>query len=105
MAAKAEGAFRSTARPDRPQVNADGRQDGDMENRQDALRELFGLFKLQGNAPKSKIEDASATAALVADDCVGVGSDHGDTFRFALNCEGRLRDRRGKLLSQSPSRG
>ena len=59
-----------------------------MENCQDALGEFFRLLKFQGNAAKSEIEYARATAALVADDGIGVGSDHGNAFSFALNREG-----------------
>ena len=105
MAAKAEGAFSGAAGPDRPQVDADGRKNRDMENSQDALREIFGLFKLQGNAAEPKVEDAGATAALIADDGVGVGSDHGNTFGFALNREGSLGLRCGRLLGQRPCCG
>ena len=71
MTAKAEGAFRSTSGPNRPKVDADGRKDGDMKNGQDALREIFRLLKLEGNAAKSEVEDAGATVTLVADNGVG----------------------------------
>ena len=71
-----------------------------MKNCQDALGELFRLLKLQGNSPKPEIEDAGATAALIADDGVGIGSDHGDTLGFALNREGGLRNGCWSLLCQ-----
>ena len=62
MTAEAEGAFGGSSGPDRPQVDADGRKDRDMENREDALGKLFGLLKLEGNAAKPEIEDAGAAA-------------------------------------------
>ena len=105
MAAKAEGAFSGAAGPDGPQIDADRRKDWDMENSQDALGEIFGLFKLQGNAAEPKVEDAGATTALVADDRVGVRSDHGDAFGFALNREGSLGLRCRRLPCQSPCCG
>jgi hypothetical protein len=37
MAAKAEGAFRGATRPNRLQIDADWRKDGDMENCKDVL--------------------------------------------------------------------
>jgi len=61
---------------------------------------LFGLFKLEGNTAKPEIEDTGATTTLVADDRVGVGSNHGNAFGFALNREGRLGLRCGNLLGQ-----
>jgi len=76
MAAKAEGAFGGAAGPYRPQVDADGWKDGDVENCQDALGKLFRLLKLESNAAEAEIEDAGAPAALVADDGVGVSADH-----------------------------
>lgn len=58
-----------------------------MENCQDALRKLLRLFKLQRNTAKSEIEDTGATVALVSNDGVSVGSNHGNAFCLALNCE------------------
>ena len=100
MAAEAEGTFRGAAGPDRAQINADGGKNWDVENCQDALRQLLRLFKLEGNTAKPEIEDAGATAALVADNRVGVGSDHGNAFGFALNREGSIRNRGGILLGE-----
>ena len=105
MAAKAEGTLRRAARPDRPQVDTDGRKDRDMQNGEDALGEFLWLFKFQGNTTKPEIEDAGAAATLVADDGVGVGSDHGDTFGFALNREGSFGNGRRSLFCQSPRSG
>ena len=104
MTAKAEGAFRSTSGPNRPKVDADGRKDGDMKNGQDALREIFRLLKLEGNAAKSEVEDAGATAALIADNGVGVCSDHGDAFGFALYRKGSVGNGRGSLFCQRSRR-
>ena len=100
MASKAEGAFCRTARPDGPQIDTDRRKDRHMEDSQDALRKFFRLLKLECNAAKSKIEYARATAALVADDGVGVGSDHGNPFRFALDREGWFGNGGGNLFCQ-----
>ena len=76
-----------------------------MENCQDALGEIFRLFKFQGNAAEPEVQDAGAPTTLIADNRVGVGSDHGNAFGFALNREGNLGLRRGRLLSQRPRRG
>jgi len=100
MAAKPERAFSGPARPDWPEIDADRRKDWDMENCQDALGEIFGLFKLEGNPAKAKIEDAGATTTLVADDGISVSSDHGNAFGFALNRKGSLGLRCGRLLGQ-----
>src|SRR5579859_342374 len=105
MAAKAKGAFGGTAGPDWPQIDADGRKNGDMQYGQDALGEFFRLFKLESDATKPEIEDAGATAALVADNGVGVGSDHGNAFSLALNGESRLGKGRGSHLCQISCRG
>lgn len=105
MAAKAERPFRSSAGPYRPQVDADGREDGDMENCQDAFGEIFRLLELKSDTAKPEIEDASAAGALVADDGVGIGSDHGNTFGFALNRERSLGNGPGNLLGQSSGCG
>lgn len=105
MAAKAERPFRSSAGPDRPQVDADGWKDRDMENRQDAFRQIFRLLELESDTAKPEIEDASAAAALVADDGVGIGSGHRNTFGFALNRERSLGNGPGGLLGQSSGCG
>ena len=105
MTAEAEGAFGGASGPDRPQVDADGRKDRDMENCEDTLGKLFRLLKLEGNAAKPEIQDASAAAALVTDDGVGVGSDHGDALGFALNRKRRLGNGRGSLFYQSSCGG
>ena len=105
MAAEAEGSFRGAAGPDRPQVDADRRKNRDMKNCQDALWEFFRLLKLEGNATETEIENSGATAALVADDGVGIGSDHGYALGFALNREGRIGNGCGSLLCQSSCRG
>jgi len=104
MAAKAEGAFRGAAGPDRAQIDADRGKNWDVEDCKDALRQLFGLFKLEGDTTKTEIENPGATAALVADDRVGVGSNHGNAFGFALNREGSIGNRGGTLLCEG-SRG
>ena len=90
MAAKAEGTLRRAARPDRPQVDTDGRKDRHMQNGEDALGEFLWLFKFQGNTTKPEIEDAGATRALIADDGVSVRPHHGNAFGFALNREGSI---------------
>ena len=100
MAAEAKGAFSGATGPDGPKIDADRRKDWDMENCQEALWEIFGLFKLEGNTAKPKIEDAGATTALVADDGISVSSDHGNAFGFALNREGSLGLPCGRLLGQ-----
>src|SRR6266403_1428010 len=102
MAAKPKSPFRGAAGPDRPQIHADGWKDGDVKNGKDVLWQLFGLFKLEGNTAKPEIEDTGATTTLVANDRVGVGSDHGNAFGFALNREGRLGLRCGNLVGQRP---
>ena len=90
MAAKAERTLRRAARPDRPQVDTDGRKDRHMQNGEDALGEFLWLFKFQGNTTKPEIEDAGATRALIADDGVSVGSHHGNAFGFTLNRKGSI---------------
>lgn len=102
MAAKPERAFSGPARPDWPEIDADRRKDWDMENCQDALGEIFGLFKLEGNPAKAKIEDAGAADTLVAKNSVGIGTGHGDALGLALDGEDARRggaevrgDRRG----------
>jgi hypothetical protein len=93
VAAKTEGAFSGTSRPDWPEIDANGRKNWDMENCQEALGELFRLLKLEGDAAESKVEDAGAAAALITDDSVSVGAGHGDTFRLALYGERCLGNR------------
>ena len=105
MAAKAERPLRSSAGPDRPQVDANRWKDGDMENCQDAFGEIFRLLELESDAAKPEIEDAGATAALVADEGVRIRSKHGNTFGFALNRERSLGSGPGSLLGQSSGCG
>jgi len=105
MAAKAERTLSGAARPDRPQIDADRGKNRDMEDRQDALGEFFRLFELQSDTAEAKIKDAGATTALIPDDRVGVGSDHGNAFGFALNGEGDFGNGRVRLFSQSACRG
>ena len=90
MTAKAERAFRSSSRPNRPEVDPHRRKNRDMKNSQDAFGKLFRLLKLQSNPSKPKIKNAGAAAALIADDGVGVGAGHGNALRFALNLVGSI---------------
>ena len=105
VTAEAEGTLRGAAGPDRAQINTNGRKNRDVENGQDALRQFFRLFKLEGYTPKPEIEDASAATPLVANDGIGVGADHGNAFGFALNREGGIDGRRRNLLCQRPRGG
>ena len=85
MTAQAEGSFGRAARPHRAQVDADWRQDRDVENSQDAFGKLLGLLEFQGHTAKAEIKHSRAARALVADDRVGICAGHGDAFGFALH--------------------
>jgi hypothetical protein len=87
VATEAKGAFGGASRPDWPEIDANGRKNWDMENCQEALRELFRLFKLESNSAEPEIKDPGTPAALVTDNSVGVGASQGHTFGFALNGE------------------
>ena len=90
VAAKTKGAFGGASGPDWAEIDAYGRKNRHMENCQEALREILGLFKLERDAAEAEFEDAGAAAALIADDGVSVGACHGHALRLALDCERRL---------------
>jgi hypothetical protein len=93
VAAKTKRAFGGASGPDWAEIDANGRKNWDMKNRQETLREFFRLVKLKGNAAEPKIKDACAAAALITDDGVGVRAGHGDSFSFALDSKGGIGNR------------
>ncbi len=56
-----------------------------MQDRHNALGQLLRLFKFERNAAEAEIKYTGATSALLANDGVGIRTDHGNTFRFSLN--------------------
>jgi hypothetical protein len=103
MAAEAEGAIGSAARPHGAQIDSDGRKNWDVQDGKDALGKFFGLFEFQSNATETEINDPGAPGALISDDGVGVRARHGDSLRFALNRVTGWGSRRGGLFRQSTS--
>src|SRR5271157_1919642 len=65
VAAEAECAFRRATRPHWPQVNADGRENGDMKNGEDIVRQLLLLFKFEGDATEAEVQHTSPAGALL----------------------------------------
>ena len=91
-AADAEAALARLLPPNGPEVHANRGKNRDVKNREQVLRKVFGGIHLDGYAAEAKIENASAASPLFAQNGVGVGTDHGDAFGFALNGE----DARGR---------
>jgi len=107
VAAEAERAFRSTTRPHRLQIDADGGKNRDVKNGKDALRQGFRLLKFERDTAEAEVQHTSAAGTLLTDDGVGVRANHGDTLGFTLNrkrgwCFGR---RRGLLREGASSSG
>jgi hypothetical protein len=50
---------------------------------QKSVRKAFRARKVQSDSTKTEIDDTGAMSGLVAENCVGVGSCHGDAFCFA----------------------
>lgn len=61
MAADAHGAFLGAAGPHRLEEDADGGEDGNVKDGDEAFREIFGVLHFEGDAAKAEIQDAGAT--------------------------------------------
>jgi len=100
VASEAECTLCRAPRPDRPQIDANRRENRDMQNCQDTFGELFLLVEFESYATETQVEHPGATITLVTNNGVGVRARHGDAFCFALNGVNGHRLGRGRLLRQ-----
>src|SRR5579863_1522302 len=87
----ADGVFVNLLGPEALEIDADRGKNRDVKDGEKRVRQSLGGRKVQGDAAKAKIHNTSALSGLIAEDGVGVGASHGDTFRFARHgVEARL---------------
>ena len=102
-ATDADGTFVYLLGPETLKIDADRRKNGDVKDGEKRVWKAFGCRKVQRDAAKSKIDHASALRGLIAEDGVGVGAGHRDTFGFARHgvetrlVRNSLKRRRGEL--------
>src|SRR5579863_5348040 len=71
--------------PDSFQADANGRQNGNVENGQQRFGDVLFGGNIQGDAAETEIHHTRAIAGLVAQHRVSVGAGHGNAFGFARN--------------------
>src|SRR5215468_1248766 len=76
VAAQTEGAFGSLTGPHWPQIDADGGEDGNVEDSEYAFRELFRMLEFEGNSAETKVQNARAPRTLLANDGVSIRANH-----------------------------
>ena len=54
-----------------------------MQDGENAFRDFVLRFEFESNSTEAKIQHTGATNALIAENCVGVGTGHGDALGFA----------------------
>lgn len=85
MATETERAFSGTAGPDGLQIDTNGRKNGDVQDGEEALREFFGLLKFERDPTEAEVQHTGAASALLANDGVGIRTNHGNAFGLSLN--------------------
>ena len=97
-AAYANRVFAELASPYRFQADAYGRKNGDMENGEQRGGNLLLGGEVQGYATEAKINNAGAVGGLIAENCVSIGSSHGDALGFSRDgVQARFVRHRGKI--------
>ena len=84
-ATDADGIFVNLFGPEALEIDANRRKNRHMKDGEKRVREAFGSRKVESDAAKTEINDASPVYGLVAQYGIGIGADHGDAFSFAWN--------------------
>src|SRR5215472_41111 len=86
-AADASAALGGLLLPYRLQVDANRRENRDVQDGKQILRNFFLGIELNGHAPKTQVENTRALPSWFAKDGIRICASHGDPFGFALNRE------------------